>query len=73
MEYQKVIKMLDTKSDNVSIFITKKWIKVHDQTNKIYSTNKKIRFKASMLQSDYVIPVMDVFCKMNNYYCRSEW
>ena len=44
--------MLDTKSDNVPIFITKKWIKVHDQTNKIYSTNKKIRFKASMLQSD---------------------
>ena len=52
MEYQKVINMLDTKSDNVPIFITKKWIKVHDQTNKIYSTNKKIRFKASILQSD---------------------
>ena len=29
MEYQKIINLLDTKSDNVPTFITKKWIEVH--------------------------------------------
>ena len=33
-------------------FITKKWIEVCDQSGKIYNTNKQIRFKTSMLQSD---------------------
>ena len=27
-------------------------VKVHDQSHEIYSTNKEIRFKISMLQSD---------------------
>ena len=44
--------MLDTTSDNVPRFITKKWAEVSDQSNKIYSINKQIRFKTSMLQSD---------------------
>ena len=47
-----VINLLDTTSDNVPRFITKKWIEVHDQSNKIYSTNRQIRFKTSMLQPD---------------------
>ena len=51
-EYQKIINLLDTTSDNIPRFITKKWIEVHDQSRKIYSTNKPIRFKESMLQSD---------------------
>ena len=33
-------------------FVAKKWIEVHDQSNKIYSTNKQLRFKAPMLQSN---------------------
>ena len=37
MEYQKIINLLDTTSDNVPKFITKKWIEFHDQ-----SCNKKI-------------------------------
>ena len=32
MEYQKIVNLLDTASDNVPRFITKKWIKVHDQS-----------------------------------------
>ena len=44
-EYQKIINLLDTTSDNIPRFITKKWIEVHDQSRKIYSTNKPIRFK----------------------------
>ena len=31
MEYQKITNLLDATSDNVSRFITKKWIEVHDQ------------------------------------------
>ena len=30
MEYQQIINLLDTTSDNVPRFITKKWIEVHD-------------------------------------------
>ena len=52
MEYQKIINLLDTKSDNVPRFINKKWIEIHDQSGKIYNTNKQIRFKTSMSQSD---------------------
>ena len=42
MEYQKIIKLLDTTSDNVPRFITKKWIEVYDQSGKICNTNKQI-------------------------------
>ena len=52
MEYQKIINLLDTTTDNVPRFITKKWLEIYDQSNKTYSTNKQIRFKTSMLQSD---------------------
>ena len=52
MKYQKITKLLDTAPDNVPRFITKKWVEVHDQSNNIYNTNKQIRFKTSMLQSD---------------------
>ena len=48
MEYQKITNLLDTKSDNVRSFITKKQIEVHDQ----YNINKQVRFKTSMLRSD---------------------
>ena len=47
--------LLDTTSDNVPEFITKKWIEVHDQYGNAENRckpNKQIRFKAQMLQSD---------------------
>ena len=34
MEYQKIPNLLDTTSDKVPRFITKKWIEVHDQSGK---------------------------------------
>ena len=55
MECQKVTSLLGTISDNVSRFITKKWIEVHDQlgnTEDRYNPNEQIRFKTSMLRSD---------------------
>ena len=52
MEYQKITNLLGNTSDKVPRFITKKWIEVYDQSGEIYSTNKQIRFKTSMLRSD---------------------
>ena len=55
MEYQKITKLPDATSENVPRFITKKWIKVLDQsgiTEDRYKPSKQIRFKTSMLQSD---------------------
>ena len=52
MEYQKVTNLLRNIPDKVPRFITKKWIKVHDQSGETYNTNKQIRFKTLMLRSD---------------------
>ena len=52
MEYQKTINLLDTTSDNVPKFITKKWIEVPDQSGGSYDVNKQIRFEKSMLRSN---------------------
>ena len=52
MEYQKITNLLGTTPDEVSRFVTKKWIKVHDQPGNakdIYKPRKQIRFKTSML------------------------
>ena len=34
MEYQKIHNLLDTTSDKLPRFITKKWIEVHDKSGK---------------------------------------
>ena len=54
MEFQKIANFLDTISDDKGLprFVTKKWIEVHDQSEKNYNPNKEIRIKASMLRSD---------------------
>ena len=54
MEFQKIINLLSTTSDNkdLPIFVTKKWIEIYDQSEKNYSPNKEIRIKTSILRSD---------------------
>ena len=55
MECQKIINLLDTTSDNIPRFNTKKWIEVYDQSGNAedrYKPSKQIRFKTSTLQSD---------------------
>ena len=54
MEFQNVVNVLDTTSDDkdLPIFVTKKWIEVNDQSEKSYSPNKEIRIKTSTLRSD---------------------
>ena len=54
MEFEKIANFLDTTSDDKDLprFVTKKWIKVYDQSRGSYSVNKEIRIKTSMLRSD---------------------
>ena len=54
MEFQKIVNLLDITSDNKDLpkYVTKKWIKVYDQSGKNYSVNKEIRIKIPMLRSD---------------------
>ena len=46
--------MFDTTFDDKDLprFVTKKWIKVYDQSEGNYNVNKEIRIKTSMLRSD---------------------
>ena len=43
MEYQEITNLLDTKSNNMPRFISKKWIEVHDQSGGSHNINKQIR------------------------------
>ena len=52
IEYQKITNLLGNVPDKVPRFITKKWIKIHDQPGGTYNTNKQVRFKTSLLRSD---------------------
>ena len=52
MEYQKIINLLDTTSDSVPRFITKKCVEVYDQSRVSSNAYKQIRFKTSVLRPD---------------------
>ena len=55
MENQKTTNLLGATIDEIPRFITKKWVKVYDQSGSAddrYKPNKQIRFKKSMLRSD---------------------
>ena len=54
MEFQKIVNLLSTTSDDKDLprFVTKKWIEVYDQSGKNYSVNKEIRIRKSILRSD---------------------
>ena len=53
MEHYKISRLLN--ESTVSKFVTTKWVEVNDLPSSQYSDNKNIRFKSSMLRSDYVI------------------
>ena len=62
MEFEKIINLLDTTSDNKDLprFVAKKWIEVYDQSEKNCSPNKEIRIKRSMLRSIYATIPMHI-------------
>ena len=49
MKCQKIINLLDTKSDDVAIFTTKKWIDVHDPSGRSYNINNQTSILRSNL------------------------
>ena len=53
MEFPKIVNFLDTISDDKDLqkFVTKRWIKVYDQSGGNYNVDKEIRIK-TMLRSD---------------------
>ena len=55
MEYQKITNLLGTTLDEIPRFITKKWVKVYDQSRSAddrYKPIRQIKFKTSVLRSD---------------------
>ena len=51
MEYQKIANLLNDESNKPSKFKTKNWVEINDDVRGVYSPNKQIRFKTSMLRS----------------------
>ena len=51
MEYQKIANLLDSASNKPSKFRTRNWVEINDDIRGVYSPNKQIRFKATMLRS----------------------
>ena len=63
MEYQKITNLLGTTLDEIPVFITKKWVKVYNQSGSAdnrYKPNKQIRFKTSMRRS-YLCDYSDAY------------
>ena len=50
MEYQKMINLLDNKTNQPSKFRTKNWVEVNDESRRAYNTNSQIRLKTTMLK-----------------------
>ena len=50
MEYQKIANLLNNESNKPSKFRTKNWVEINDDVRCVYSPNKQIRFKTSMLR-----------------------
>ena len=82
MEYQKIINLLVTTSNNVARFNIKKSITVHDQGGGIYNTNKQIRLKTSMLRSElcnysdaHIVDsrTINITDQNNNAYDKKNW
>ena len=75
MEFQKIVNFLDTTSYDKDLprFVTKKWIKVYDQSEKNYNVNKEIRIERSMLRSylcdysDAYIVVKEILLLLKRY------
>ena len=51
MEYDIINNLLNSKSENLSKFITRQYVKVNSLSN-TYNENKSIRFKTPMLRSN---------------------
>ena len=62
MEFQKIINLLDITSDEKHLprYVTKKWIEVCDQSEKVTALTKKLELKHECLDQIYAILVMHI-------------
>ena len=51
MEYQKIVNLLNDESNKPYKFKTINWVEINDDVRDVFSPNKQIRFKTSMLRS----------------------
>ena len=51
MEYQKIVNLLESTSDNLSKFRTRNWVEENDESRGNYA-NSDIKFKTTMLRSN---------------------
>ena len=51
MEYQKIINLLENRSNQPSKFRIKNWVEINDDAPRVYNNNSQIKFKNSMLKS----------------------
>ena len=51
MEHQKIANLLNDESSKPSKFRTKNWVEINNDVGGVYSLNKQIRFKTSLLRS----------------------
>ena len=51
MEYKKIINLLDNTPNQPTIFRTKNWVEINDESHGAYNTGSQIKFKTSMLRS----------------------
>ena len=60
MDFQKIVNLFDITSDkkDLSKYVTKKWIKAYDQSEKITMLTKKLELKHQCLDQICVILVM---------------
>ena len=75
MEHQRITNLLGTTPDELPRFITRKWIKVNDQSgddDDEYKPSKRIRFKTSRLRSDLCDFGNAKSCERKNYCYRSK-
>ena len=65
MEYQKIINLLYTVTNQLSKFRTKNWVEMNDESRGTYKIGIQIRFKTSMLKPS--------LCDYSDIYILVSW
>ena len=59
MEHQKILNLLNGAND--SIFVTRKWNVVNEQSNVIYNSGNEIMYDAEVLKYNLCVTIMPTF------------
>ena len=52
MEYHKIISLIDDTANQPSIFRTRNWVEINDESRGTYNANSDIKFKTSRIRSN---------------------